>query len=442
MKNLCYLIFLLINLFVSVNAKEEILNDNLVITLQKQQKTIERLEIKINKLSSKLDSALLHLMGNSKASSSSVVSSKKREYNLIKINLPFDDYYTQGSTPVGFLEKNNDKVFLVTGNGVFFTIEKKDIINKIPRIELLKTNFHEYITNSNFYSNNGAHSIKDILIKNDEILVSYTSEKFNDCYNLEIIAAKINFEFLEFNKSFEFEECSSDTKTNPHMGGGRMVTYLEDNILLSVGSYGLYEQPQNINSIFGKIINLNLINKKFNIISMGHRNPQGLYYDMANDVIISTEHGPDGGDEVNINLNGISDDIVENYGWPISSYGSHYDGKFRNNAPLKKSHSLFGFIEPIAHFTPSIGISELVKVPTDVLKNDFLIGSLGYSDLDGRQSLHYFSFDKSYERLLMRDVLFIGDRIRDLMLLDDKFLVILLEGDFSKIPSLGIIDLE
>ena len=108
MKNLCYLIFLLINLFVSVNAKEEILNDNLVITLQKQQKTIERLEIKINKLSSKLDSALLHLMGNSKASSSSVVSSKKREYNLIKINLPFDDYYTQGSTPVGFLEKNND----------------------------------------------------------------------------------------------------------------------------------------------------------------------------------------------------------------------------------------------------------------------------------------------------------------------------------------------
>ena len=41
---------------------------------------------------------------------------------------------------------------------------------------------------------------------------------------------------------------------------------------------------------------------------------------------------------------------MPNYGWPISSYGDHYDGRTRKEAPLNKSHSKFGFIEPIKYF--------------------------------------------------------------------------------------------
>jgi len=410
--------------------------------LEHQEKIIDSQKITIDKLSLKLDSALYHLFGNAKAYYSSVVLSKNRKYNLTKVHLPFNDYYSQGSTPVGFLEKSTDKIILATGNGFFFTLDKNDILNKRPRLSPLPTNFHEVISNRNFYSNNGSHSIKDILIKDGEILVSYTNEKYSGCYNLSIISANINYTALEFFNAFQFEECSSEKGTNPHEGGGRMVNYKGKQILLSVGSYGINKFPQDKNSIFGKIIAIDIDSGKNKIVSMGHRNPQGLYYDEERDVIISTEHGPNGGDEININLDGLGDSMIENYGWPISSYGTHYDGKDRTDAPLYKSHVKYGFKEPILEFTPSIAISEIIKFPSDDSINDFLIGSLGYSDLDGRHSLHYLQFDESYKVILFKDVWFIGDRIRDLLMIDEKVVLMLLEGDHKVLPSLGLLELD
>ena len=49
------------------------------------------------------------------------------------------------------------------------------------------------------------------------------------------------------------------------------------------------------------------------MISLGHRNPQGLYYDSNENVIFSTEHGPFGGDEINVNAS--PEDKIKNYGW-------------------------------------------------------------------------------------------------------------------------------
>ena len=83
---------------------------------------------------------------------------------------------------------------------------------------------------------------------------------------------------------------------------------------------------------------------------MGHRNPQGLDYSKKFDYVISSEHGPAGGDEVNLNIN---PEKVKNFGWPISSYGNHYDidaaatdshngdpDRFIRAAPLYKNHSV------------------------------------------------------------------------------------------------------
>ena len=72
---------------------------------------------------------------------------------------------------------------------------------------------------------------------------------------------------------------------------------------------------------------------------MGHRNPQGVFYDKKEDIIYSTEHGPQGGDEINININPNPNNI-KNYGWGISSYGEHYGAdegtseKCKNNSDL------------------------------------------------------------------------------------------------------------
>ena len=71
-------------------------------------------------------------------------------------------------------------------------------------------------------------------------------------------------------------------------------------------------------SIFGKILEIDLNTKEDTIFSSGHRNPQGLeiFLQNGNKILLSTEHGPQGGDEINnIKFN-------KNYGWPISSYGA------------------------------------------------------------------------------------------------------------------------
>ena len=101
---------------------------------------------------------------------------------------------------------------------------------------------------------------------------------------------------------------------------------------------------------------------------MGHRNVQGLDYLSENEFILSTDHGPAGGDEINL---ATIPDSIQNFGWPISSYGIHYGTENALNdshsadldriiasAPLHKSHSDYGFTEPIKYYNLNPGISE------------------------------------------------------------------------------------
>ena len=67
---------------------------------------------------------------------------------------------------------------------------------------------------------------------------------------------------------------------------------------------------------------------------MGHRNPQGLFVDQ-NKIVLSTEHGPWGGDEINlIPFEKIYNNEILNFGWPISSYGEHYAKKMQEQERL------------------------------------------------------------------------------------------------------------
>ena len=125
---------------------------------------------------------------------------------------------------------------------------------------------------------------------------------------------------LEFEDFFSNNECIETTlpEFTAHLVGGRIVKYKDNTLLFSTGDYRSRKFSQDDNSIFGKILKISTLDKTYNIFSKGHRNPQGLHYDNVNDLIISTEHGPWGGDEINI----ISQ--YNNFGWPISSYGKHY----------------------------------------------------------------------------------------------------------------------
>ena len=100
------------------------------------------------------------------------------------------------------------------------------------------------------------------------------------------------------------------------------MNFDKNHLLFSTGDFQNYKLAQNKDNLFGKILRINLVNKKVDIVSLGHRNVQGLKYDKIKRFIISTEHGPIGGDE--INLNKLTTEKIINFGWPQASYGEHY----------------------------------------------------------------------------------------------------------------------
>lgn len=109
------------------------------------------------------------------------------------------------------------------------------------------------------------------------------------------------------------------------------------------------------------------------VYSYGHRNPQGMAYNPLTNEIWENEHGPKGGDEVNIIKKGA------NYGWPMVSYGINYDGK-----PVSAEPVMNGVEAPIHTWTPSIAPSGLAFITSDKFKawkGHMLVGSLSFTHL-------------------------------------------------------------
>ncbi|MFD2201459.1 PQQ-dependent sugar dehydrogenase [Shivajiella indica] len=90
------------------------------------------------------------------------------------------------------------------------------------------------------------------------------------------------------------------------------------------------------------------------IWTYGNRNPQGMIYDKANDRIWAVEHGPKGGDELNLIEKG------KNYGWPVISYGINYDGTILTELTEKE-----GMEQPVKYWVPSIATCGMTLVSSD-----------------------------------------------------------------------------
>ena len=168
-----------------------------------------------------------------------------------------------------------------------------------------------------------------------------------------------------------------------------------------------------------------MLTKNYIIFSKGHRNIQGLY--AAKDLILATEHGPRGGDEINKIL------FNKNYGWPIASYGEKYSVNNSKKSSYTKNHYSQGFEEPLFAFVPAIGISEIIQLPntfSEIFDNNFIISSL-YG-----HNIFRIKFDKDYTRVIFSEKIFIGDRIRDIKFNNElKAMLIALE----KNGEIGII---
>jgi aldose sugar dehydrogenase len=165
------------------------------------------------------------------------------------------------------------------------------------------------------------------------------------------------------------------------------------------------------------------------IWSMGHRNPQGLYFDRATGTLWETEHGPQGGDELNVIEKG------KNYGWPVIGYGVNYTLGTEIHASRNKE----GMEQPKAFFVPSIGISGLMMYTGDQFPN--WKGNLFTGGMAGNyRQLVRFSINGNVvtnrESLLPREY-----RIRDVRQGPDGFIYIAVDNQFPGQPS-NIVRLE
>ena len=134
------------------------------------------------------------------------------------------------------------------------------------------------------------------------------------------------------------------------------------------------------------------------------------------DIILETEHGPKGGDEIN------KIEVGKNYGFPNVSIGDIYSfpDKSRPDFLFKKNHSKNGFEEPIFTFVPSIGIQQIINIPNNFSKywqDNFLITSL-----NGR-SLYRVQFSNKFNKIIFTEKIYIGERIRDIVYDISKLLI-------------------
>ena len=338
----------------------------------------------------------------------------------------------------GYIDFYEDNIIVLSARGIL--VFKKNIDDADEDFQQIKNNINEFIDINEFKKSKQYNwfSLKDILIVNEKIYISYTEEIEKDCWNTSIIYGDMNYEDINFKRLFSSKECvhsekNIDNEFNAHQSGGKIVNFDDNHILISIGDYRERHLAQDIKSVFGKIIKLNTDNGNYEIISMGHRNPQGLFFDKESNFILETEHGPAGGDEINlIDVTQINKNKIQNYGWAISSAGEHYGGKNEKNKikyekyPLYKSHSQHGFIEPLKSFVPSIGISEIVKIES----NRYVVSSL----ID--KSLYFFELNNSRE-IISLDRVGVFERIRDLSFSNNKLYLFM-----ESTASIGVIDLD
>ncbi len=217
---------------------------------------------------------------------------------------------------------------------------------------------------------------------NGWIYFSYTSsEGEGEGANTAISRAK-----LTDNKLTDLQvlyKASPNSDKGQHFGS-RMAFDDEGYLYFSIGDRGDNENnPQDITREGGKVYRINddgtvpsdnpFVNQadaKKAIYSYGHRNPQGMIKHPYTGAIWVNEHGPRGGDEINVVKKGA------NYGWPVITYGINYDA-----TEMTDERSRSGMEQPLYYWLPSIAPSGFAVVTGTAYpewEEDLLIGSLKF----------------------------------------------------------------
>ncbi|MEE1962789.1 PQQ-dependent sugar dehydrogenase [Allomuricauda taeanensis] len=274
---------------------------------------------------------------------------------------------------------------------VFFPNNDILISEKSGKLILYRSGKKVEVGNAPEVYNRGQGGMMDIELhpdykKNGWIYFSYaSSEGDSKGGNTAIMRAKLSDTKL-VQKQLLYKAVPNTTK-GQHFGS-RLEFDQHGYLFFSIGERGDRDvNPQDITRDGGKIYRLHddgrvpkdnpFVDKdgaKTAIYSYGHRNPQGLALHPETGQLWEHEHGPRGGDEINIIQKG------KNYGWPVVTYGINYSG-----TKITDETSRPGMEQPLYQWTPSIAPSGLAFVTSDRYpnwKNSLLVGSLAFQYLE------------------------------------------------------------
>lgn len=169
------------------------------------------------------------------------------------------------------------------------------------------------------------------------------------------------------------------TGTGQHFGS-RIAIAADGSLFFGIGDRGDEERAQDQADHAGKIMRINADGTPSSanpggqplpeVWSSGHRNPQGIVIDPADNRLYTVEHGARGGDEIN------APEAGNNYGWPVISYGKHYSG-----AEIGIGQSADGYEQPLHYWDPSIAPGALAVYRGAMFpewEGDFLVAALKY----------------------------------------------------------------
>lgn len=215
--------------------------------------------------------------------------------------------------------------------------------------------------------------------------------------------------------------------------GSRIAVAADGSLFFGIGDRGEPDRAQDQGDHAGKIIRINAdgtpssANPSGQLLpevwSSGHRNPQGIVIDPADNRLYTVEHGARGGDEIN------APEAGNNYGWPVISYGKHYSG-----AEIGIGQSADGYEQPLHYWDPSIAPGALAIYRGAMFpewEGDFLVAALKYQLIARIERNDDGSIGKE-ERILQGDY----GRIRDVKVAPDGSILLVTDEEDGQLLRL------
>ena len=353
------------------------------------------------------------------------------------VSLP-RNFAVQGGAiiPVG------DDLILMDRLGNFFRVRDRKV-DSLP-LPKLRNGVREYLLRSEGALQVDGNNMRAIAIafdaESNRLFASFT--RFDNAHCNRHVVASLNVTRDAYVSNSQWEDVYASQCVDPrypsNAAGGALLAlgrklYFSVGYAETIGYPGEsvpgsehYRKPIpntfDVESSFGKIFSLDLVDKVPQLISVGHRNVTGLAA-TADSRLFGVEQGPQGGDELNEIRPGA------NYGWPIATFGTNY-GRYDFKPSRTYRVADVKFTEPIFAFVPDVALSSLAVVThfNERWRGDLLVGSLA------AQSIFRLHLG-SRGNVVFSEPIWIGHRVRSIAELGDKFVLL---TDDSLLAYIGV----